>query len=59
MEGIVDLDVLDVRDSITGIAEMFHVVPKTLIMLLPNGLHGLCCRWMLIHALEDPNEHGT
>jgi hypothetical protein len=59
MEGIDDLDVLDVRDNIPGIAEMLHVVPKTLIMLLPDGLQGLCCRWSLVCALEVPDEHGT
>jgi hypothetical protein len=59
MEGIDDLDVLDVWDSIPGIAEMLHVVLKTLIMLLPDGLRGLCCRWSLVCALEVPDEHGT
>jgi hypothetical protein len=44
MEGINDLDVLDIRDSVPGIAEIFHVVPETLSMLLPDGLQGLCCR---------------
>jgi hypothetical protein len=34
MEGIDDLNVLDVQISVLGIAEMFHVIPKTLIMLL-------------------------
>jgi hypothetical protein len=33
-----DLDVLDVRDDVPGIVEMFHVVLETLIMLLPDGL---------------------
>jgi hypothetical protein len=42
MEGIDDLDVLDIRDSVPGIVETFDVVPKTLIMLLPDGLQGLC-----------------
>jgi hypothetical protein len=59
MEGIDNLDVLDIRDSVPGIAEMFHVVLETLIMLLPIGLQGLCSRWTLISALEVPNEHGT
>jgi hypothetical protein len=57
MEGIDDLDVLDIR--VPGISEMFHVVSETLIMLLSNGIQGLCCRWMLICAMEVPNEHGT
>jgi hypothetical protein len=33
-----DLDILDIWDSVPGIAEMIHVVPKALIMLLPDGL---------------------
>jgi hypothetical protein len=37
MKGIDDLDVLDVRDSVPGIAEMFHVVPEAFIMFLPDG----------------------
>jgi hypothetical protein len=37
-EGIDDLDVLDVWDSIPSIAKTFHIVPKTFTMLLPNGL---------------------
>jgi hypothetical protein len=37
-EGIDDFDVMDVRDSILGVAEMFHVVPETFIMLLLDGL---------------------
>jgi hypothetical protein len=28
-------------------------------MLLLDGLEGLGSRWMLICALEVPNEHGT
>jgi hypothetical protein len=38
MEGVDDLDVLDVRDNVPGIAEMFHVVSDALIMLLLDGL---------------------
>jgi hypothetical protein len=56
VEGIGDLDVLDVWDSILGIAEMFHVVPKTSIMLLLKGLY---CKRMLVCTLEVPDEHGT
>jgi hypothetical protein len=41
MEGIDDLNVLDIWDSIPGITETFHVVLKTLIMLLSDGLQGL------------------
>jgi hypothetical protein len=59
VEGIDDLDVLDIWDSVPGIAETFHVVPETLIMLLPDSLQGLCCRWALVRALEVSNEHGT
>jgi hypothetical protein len=59
MEGIDDLDILDVRDSVPGIAETFQVIPETFIMLLPDGLQSLCCRWTLICALEVSNEHGA
>jgi hypothetical protein len=38
VKGVDDLNVLDVRDSITGIAEAFHVIPKALIRLLLYGL---------------------
>jgi hypothetical protein len=37
MEGVDDLDVLDVQDSVPGIAEMFHVALEALIMLLLDG----------------------
>jgi hypothetical protein len=33
-----NLNVLDVQDSVPGIAETFHVVPEALIMLLLDGL---------------------
>jgi hypothetical protein len=59
VEGVDYLDVLDVRDSIPNIAEMFHVVLEAFIMLLPNGLESLNSRWMLIRALEVLDEHGT
>jgi hypothetical protein len=36
-EGVDDLNVLDVRDSISSIAKMFHIVQKTLLLLLPDG----------------------
>jgi hypothetical protein len=36
--GIDTLDVLDVQDDVSGVAEMFHVVLETLIMLLLDGL---------------------
>jgi hypothetical protein len=48
-EGVDDLDVLDVWDSIT---EMFHVVPETLIILLLDDIQGLNSRWTLVRALE-------
>jgi hypothetical protein len=43
-EDIDDLDVLDVRDSIPGIAEMFHIVLEALNMLLSDGLESLDSR---------------
>jgi hypothetical protein len=57
-EGVDDLDVLDVRDSIPGIAKIFHVVPEALIILLSDGLESLRSRWTLVRALEVPDEHG-
>jgi hypothetical protein len=50
MEDIDDLDVLDARDSVLGVVEMFHIVPEALIMLLPDGLESLSSRWMLVCA---------
>jgi hypothetical protein len=58
-KGIDDLDVLDIRDSIPGIAKRFHVVLQSFIMLLLDGLQGLSSRWMLICTLEVPDEYGT
>jgi hypothetical protein len=49
-EGIDDLDVLDIWDSVPGIAGMFHVVLLALIMCLPDGLESLSSRWTLIRA---------
>jgi hypothetical protein len=57
--GVDDLDVLDVWDSIPGIAKMFHVILKTHIILLLDGLQGLSSRWMLVRALEVFDEHAT
>jgi hypothetical protein len=37
-EGINDLDVLNVRDVVPGIVEIFYVVPEALIMFLLDGL---------------------
>jgi hypothetical protein len=59
VESIDDLDVLDVRDNVPGIAEAFHVVPETFIMLLSDGLQSHCCRWTLVHALKVSDEHGA
>jgi hypothetical protein len=59
MEGINDLNVLDVRDSIPDIADTFHVVPKALIRLLLDGLQSLYNRWMFVCTLKVPYEHGT
>jgi hypothetical protein len=58
-EGINNLDVLDIRDVVSGIAEMFDIIMETLIVLLLDGLEGLGGRWMLIGALEVADEHGT
>jgi hypothetical protein len=59
IEGVDDLDVLDIRDSVPSIAETFHVVLKALIMLLPDGFKSLNSRWTLVRALEVLDEHGT
>jgi hypothetical protein len=59
VESIDDPNVLDVQDSIPVIAEVLHIIPETLIMLLFDSLQGLCGRWVLIRALEVPDEHGT
>jgi hypothetical protein len=53
------IDVLDIRDSVPSVAETFHVVLKIFIVLLPDGLQGLCYRWTLVCVLEVPNEHDT
>jgi hypothetical protein len=44
MKGIDDLNILDVRDSVLGIAKMFYVVPGALIMLPLDGLQGCTYR---------------
>jgi hypothetical protein len=59
VEGVKDLDVLDIRDSVPGVAEIFHVVPVALTMLLPDSLRILSSRWTLIRAMEVPDEHST
>jgi hypothetical protein len=43
-EGVDDLDVMDIRDSIPDVVEMFHIVLEALIMLLPHGLQSLSSR---------------
>jgi hypothetical protein len=58
MKDIDDLDVLDVWDSVLGIAETFYVISYAFIMLLLDALQGFSCRWTLIHTLDVPNEHG-
>jgi hypothetical protein len=59
VEGVDDLDVLNVRDSVPSVVEIFHIVPKAFNMLLHVGLEGLSSRWTLIRALEVPDENGT
>jgi hypothetical protein len=53
-EGVNDLDVLDVRDAVSGIAKTLDIIAETLIMLLLDGLEGLGSRWTLIGVLEVP-----
>jgi hypothetical protein len=59
VKGIDDLDVLDIRGSVPSAAKIFQVVPEDFIMLLSHNLQSLSSRWMLIHALEVPDEHDT
>jgi hypothetical protein len=59
MEGVNDLDVLNMRDVIPSIAETLDIIAETLIMLLFDDLEGLDSRRMLISALKIPGEHGT
>jgi hypothetical protein len=59
VEGVDYLNVLDIRDNIPGVAEIFHIVLKSLIMLLPDGLQSLSSRWTLVRALKVPNKHST
>jgi hypothetical protein len=58
-EGINDLDVLNIRDSVPSVVETFHMVPEALIMLLLDVLQSLSSRCTLVRALVVPNEHGT
>jgi hypothetical protein len=57
-ESVDDHDVLDVQDRVPCITETFNVVSEALIMLMFDGLESLNSRWMLVHALEVPDEHG-
>jgi hypothetical protein len=59
MEGIDDVNVLDIWYSIPSIVEMFHVISEAFIMLLLDDLQGFYCKWMHVHALQVPNEHDT
>jgi hypothetical protein len=59
MKSIDDLDVLNVRGSVSSIAEIFHVISKVFIMLPLDDLQSFCYRWTLIRALEVANEKGT
>jgi hypothetical protein len=58
-EVIYDLNVLDVQDSVSSVAEMFHVVSEAFIMLLLDYFQGVSYRWTFICTLEVPDEHGT
>jgi hypothetical protein len=59
MKGIYDLNVLNVRDSVPDIAETFHIIPKALIVVMLDGFHGFSGGWILVRALEVPDEHYT
>jgi hypothetical protein len=58
-EVVNDLDVLNVWDAISGIAETLDIITETVIMLLLDSLEGLGSRRTLIGALEVPDKHGT
>jgi hypothetical protein len=57
MKGIDDLDVLNVWDSVPGIAEIFYVILETFIMLLFDSLQNFSSRRTLVCALEVTDEH--
>jgi hypothetical protein len=59
MEGVNDLDVLNVWNVISSIAETLDIITETLIMLLLYGLEGLGNRRALIGVLKVLNEYGT
>jgi hypothetical protein len=52
MEGIDNFDIMDAWDSVLRIAEMFHVVPSALIMLLFDSLQSFSCGRTHVCALE-------
>jgi hypothetical protein len=58
-KGVNNLNVLDARDTVSGIAEALDIIMETFIMPLLDGLEGLGSRRTLVGALEVPNEHGT
>jgi hypothetical protein len=58
-KGVNDLDVLDVWDAISGIAETLDIIAETLNMLLLDSLEGLSSRRTLRGVLEVPDEYGT
>jgi hypothetical protein len=59
VEGIDDLNVLDVWDNVLSIAETFYIIPEALIMLLLDGLQCFSHTRILIHALKVIDECGT
>jgi hypothetical protein len=59
MEGVNDLDVLDVWNVISSITKTLDIIAETLIMLLLYGLEGLGNRRALIGVLKVLNEYGT
>jgi hypothetical protein len=59
MEGIDNLNVLDVLDSVRGIAETFHIILEALIMLLLGCLQGFSSGGTLVCALKVSDEHDT
>jgi hypothetical protein len=58
-KGVDDFDVLDIRDNISGVAEMFYVLPETFIKLLLDCLQGFSTWGSLVRVLKVPNEYGT
>jgi hypothetical protein len=50
---------LDVRDTVSGIAEALDIITKTFIMPLLDDLEGLGSRRMLVGVLEVLDEHDT